>query len=67
MMRGRRFRISELCSQVEKEFGFPVASIIKLDDLVAYMEKGLYAGEGDDKDQVLSAMLAYRKEYGIKK
>ena len=52
---GERSAIQE----VEQEYGVPVASIVDLDDLVAYLEE-----RGGD-DGALAAIRAYRVEYGV--
>ncbi|HHJ12592.1 MAG TPA: orotate phosphoribosyltransferase [Chromatiales bacterium] len=52
---GERSAIQE----VEQEYGVPVASIVDLDDLVAYLEE-----RGGD-DGALAAIRAYRAEYGV--
>ncbi len=45
--------------EVEADFGIPVASITKLEQLVSYLE-----AEGGD-DRHLAAIRAYRAQYGI--
>ncbi|NVK00966.1 MAG: orotate phosphoribosyltransferase [Oceanospirillaceae bacterium] len=45
--------------EVERDYGMQVASIISLDDLVAYLE------ELGDRNEELVAIKAYRDEYGI--
>jgi len=45
--------------EVEKEYGIPVISIIKLEDIVSYLET-----ETGQEDKVM-AIRAYREEYGV--
>ncbi len=45
--------------EVEQTFKTPVVSIIKLENLIAYLEK--HSG----KEKLLKTVQAYRKEYGI--
>lgn len=45
--------------EVERDFGIPVVSIVKLDDLVAYLK----AQAGDAS--VLASVEAYRDRYGV--
>ncbi|MDH5446657.1 MAG: orotate phosphoribosyltransferase [Gammaproteobacteria bacterium] len=45
--------------EVEQNFNIPVASIIKLENLIAYLEKQ------SDKTDLLDKVQAYRKDYGI--
>ena len=45
--------------EVERDYGIPVASIVKLDDLVAYLE------EKGGADAQLAAVKAYRQQYGV--
>jgi orotate phosphoribosyltransferase len=44
--------------EVEEEFGVPVEAILRMDDIMRYME-----GKGMKKE--LEAMKGYQKEYGI--
>ena len=46
--------------EVERDFGIPVISIVKLEDLVSYLE------EQDGMADHLEAVRRYRAEYGIK-
>ena len=46
--------------QVMKDTGVPVVSIIKLKDLISYLERQ----QGTTMQQ-LEAIRAYRKEYGV--
>ncbi len=45
--------------EVERDYGIPVASIVKLGDLVTYLEKKGGA------DAQLAAVKAYRQQYGV--
>ena len=45
--------------EVERDYGIPVASIVKLGDLVAYLE------EKGSSDAQLAAVKAYRQQYGV--
>ncbi len=45
--------------EVEQDYGLPVASIVKLEDLVAYLE------EKGSNDGQLAAVKAYRQQYGV--
>ena len=45
--------------EVEQEFGIPVLSIIKLENLITYLE------QQPDMQANLAAVRAYRKQYGI--
>ena len=45
--------------EVEQDHGIPVASIVKLEDLVAYLE------EKGSNDAQLAAVKAYRQQYGV--
>ncbi len=45
--------------EVERNHGIPVASIVKLTDLVAYLE------EKGNNDAQLAAVKAYRQQYGV--
>jgi orotate phosphoribosyltransferase len=45
--------------EVERNHGIPVASIVKLADLVAYLE------EKGNNDAQLAAVKAYRQQYGV--
>lgn len=45
--------------EVEQNFNVPVVSIIKLENLIAYLEKQ------SGKEEQLAAVQAYRSEYGI--
>ncbi len=45
--------------EVERNYGIPVISIVRLDDLLAYL------GERPAEAGVLEAVRAYRQEYGI--
>ncbi|MGH1485244.1 MAG: orotate phosphoribosyltransferase [Cellvibrionaceae bacterium] len=44
--------------EVEQGFGIPVISIIKLDDIIHYMQK-------QNESSAVEAMVAYREKYGI--
>ena len=45
--------------EVERDFGMPVISIIRLDQIIAYLEEtGLHA-------EHLDAMRRYRAEFGV--
>jgi len=48
--------------QVEKEYGVPVLSIIKMCHLITFIEE-LY--DGNDQPVLLKKIIEYRKEYGI--
>jgi len=50
---------SSAIEEVEKEYGIPVISIIKLEDIVRYLE-----AESNEHEKV-AAIEAYRAEYGI--
>jgi len=50
---------SSAIEEVEKEYGIPVISIIKLEDIVQYLE-----AESNEQEKV-AAIEAYRAEYGI--
>jgi len=50
---------SSAIEEVEKEYGIPVISIIKLEDIVRYLE-----AESNEQEKV-AAIEAYRAEYGI--
>jgi len=50
---------SSAIEEVEKEYGIPVISIIKLEDIVRYLE-----AESNEQEKV-TAIEAYRAEYGI--
>lgn len=45
--------------EVEQQFKLPVASIVKLDDLISYL------GEKADMDSVLHDVRNYREQYGV--
>lgn len=45
--------------EVERDYGLSVASIVGLDELIAYL------GEQPDQEQALEAIRSYRVEYGI--
>ncbi|WP_456375761.1 orotate phosphoribosyltransferase [Thiolapillus sp.] len=45
--------------EVERDYGIPVAGIVKLEDLITYLEE-----KGDNSDQ-LAAVSAYREKYGV--
>ncbi|BAO45519.1 orotate phosphoribosyltransferase [Thiolapillus brandeum] len=45
--------------EVERDYGIPVASIVKLEDLITYLE------DKGDNDEQLAAVSAYRKQYGV--
>ena len=45
--------------EVEQQFGIPVASIIRLDDLIEHLETS------EEFGQFLPEVLAYREKYGI--
>jgi orotate phosphoribosyltransferase len=45
--------------EVERDFGMQVASIVTLNDLVAYLEE-----RGDQAEQV-AAIRGYREQFGI--
>lgn len=45
--------------EVEQNFGIPVVSIIKLENLIAYLE------QQTGKEELLGKVQAYRSEYGI--
>lgn len=45
--------------EVEKEYGIPVVSIVKLDDIISFLE------EQGGQDEMVSAIRAYREEYGV--
>lgn len=49
--------------EVEQQYGLPVMSILNLNDLIAYLADG--AKQTGDA-ATLSAMQAYRSEYGVK-
>lgn len=53
--RGERSAVQE----VARDFGIPVAAIIRLDDLVAYL------GEHPDVEADLARIRAYRQAYGV--
>jgi len=46
--------------EVEQQYGFPVASIVKLDDLISYL------GEKPEMADALNSVSAYREQYGVK-
>jgi len=50
---------SSAIEEVEKEYGIPVISIIKLEDIVRYLE-----AESNEQEKV-AAIEAYRAKYGI--
>jgi len=50
---------SSAIEEVEKEYGIPVISIIKLEDIVRYLD-----AESNEQEKV-AAIEAYRAEYGI--
>jgi len=45
--------------EVEQQYGFPVASIVKLDDLISYL------GEKPEMADALNSVSAYREQYGV--
>ena len=45
--------------EVEQQYGIPVLSIIKLEDLISYLE------QQPDMQTNLTAVMAYREQYGI--
>ena len=45
--------------EVEQQYGIPVLSIIKLEDLISYLE------QQPDMQTNLAAVMAYREQYGI--
>jgi orotate phosphoribosyltransferase len=45
--------------EVERDYGMPVASIVTLNDVIAYLQ------EKDGMESQIDAILSYRKEYGI--
>ncbi|HHJ81173.1 MAG TPA: orotate phosphoribosyltransferase [Candidatus Tenderia electrophaga] len=45
--------------EVEQQYGFPVASIVKLDDLIRYLS------EKPEMADALNGVRAYRAEYGV--
>jgi len=45
--------------EVEQQYGFPVASIVKLDDLISYLN------EKPDMTDALNNVSAYREQYGV--
>ncbi len=49
--------------EVEREFGFPVVSIIKMEHLVAYLESS--EGQAKSEKGALERVLRYKAEYGV--
>lgn len=45
--------------EVEQQYGFPVASIVKLDDLIGYLS------EKPEMADALNSVSAYREQYGV--
>ena len=45
--------------EVEQQYGFPVASIVKLDNLISYL------GEKPEMADALNSVSAYREKYGV--
>jgi len=45
--------------EVEQQYGFSVASIVKLDDLISYL------GEKPEMADALNSVSAYREQYGV--
>ncbi len=45
--------------EVEQQYGFPVASIVKLDDLISYL------GEKPEMANALNNVSTYREQYGV--
>jgi len=45
--------------EVEQQYGFPVASIVKLDDLISYLS------EKPEMADALNSVSAYRQQYGV--
>ncbi|BFM13915.1 orotate phosphoribosyltransferase [Maricurvus nonylphenolicus] len=45
--------------EVEKEYGIPVVSIVKLDDIISFLE------EKGGQDEMVAAIRAYREQYGV--
>jgi orotate phosphoribosyltransferase len=45
--------------EVERDYDIPVAGIVKLEDLISYLE------DKGDADAQLAALNAYRKQYGV--
>jgi len=45
--------------EVEQQYGFPVASIVKLDNLISYL------GEKPEMADALNSVSAYREQYGV--
>ncbi len=45
--------------EVERDYGIPVASIVKFADLITYLE------EKGNNDEQLAAVRAYRQQYGV--
>jgi len=46
--------------EVEQQYGFPVASIVKLDELISYL------GEKPEMADALNKVSAYREKYGVR-
>ncbi len=46
--------------EVEQQYGFPVASIVKLDDLISYLD------EKPEMANALKSVSAYREQYGVR-
>jgi orotate phosphoribosyltransferase len=45
--------------EVEKEYGIPVVSIVKLDDIISFLE------QQGGQDEMVAAIRAYREQYGV--
>mmetsp|Transcript_56979 Transcript_56979/g.146651 ORF Transcript_56979/g.146651 Transcript_56979/m.146651 type:complete len:223 (-) Transcript_56979:369-1037(-) len=48
--------------QVNQDFGIPVISIAKMQNLISYLEA---CYKGDDKDELLQKITEYRATYGV--
>ncbi len=55
---------SSAIQEIEERWGVPVHSIVAMEDLIAYLERGV--SEDDDiPDDALVQMRAYRERYGV--
>jgi hypothetical protein len=51
--------------EVEREFGFPVISIVGLQHLIDYLQHVGATVEGEGRSVGAAEVLAYRERYGI--
>ncbi len=51
--------------QVEKEYGFPVISIIQLSHLIAFILQQISEDDNENNRKLLEQIQQYRSQYGV--